>query len=65
VLLHATGEMIGALANVDFAGGQELWVIETPDGKEILFPAVPDFVDAVDLERGIIRISPPPGLLDL
>jgi 16S rRNA processing protein RimM len=65
VLEHASGKPIGALAHVRFIGGQELWAIASPDGKEILFPAVPDFVDAVDLEHKIIRISPPPGLLDL
>ena len=65
VWLHATGEPIGTLAQVSFIGGQELWTIEASGGKEILFPAVPDFVDAVDLEHKIIRISPPPGLLEL
>ena len=65
VLLHATGETIGSLAHVSFIGEQELWIIEAPGGNEILFPAVPDFVDIVDLEHKIIRISPPPGLLDL
>ena len=65
VLLDATGEPIGALAHVNFIGGQELWSIEAPDGKEILFPAVPDFVASVDLAHRIIRISPPRGLLEL
>ena len=65
VLLHSTGEKLGVLAHVDFIGGQELWVIAAPEGKEILFPAVPEFVDQVDLAQGLIRISPPPGLLEL
>jgi 16S rRNA processing protein RimM len=65
VLLHAGGERLGVRAGVSFIGGQELWDIEAPDGKEILFPGVPDFVDVVELEHKIIRISPPPGLLDL
>lgn len=65
VLLHESGAKIGVLAHVDFIGGQELWSIEAPDGKEILFPAVPEFVNAVDLEQQVVRISPPPGLLEL
>lgn len=65
VVLDTTGETIGKLAHVHFIGGQELWVIEAPGGKEILFPAVPDFVNRVDLEHKLIRVSPPPGLLEL
>ncbi len=65
VVLHSSGELVGVLAQVDFTGEQELWVIESSDGREILFPAVPEFVDRVDLERRQIRVSPPPGLLEL
>jgi 16S rRNA processing protein RimM len=42
-----------------------LWSIRTPDGKEVLFPAVEEFVLDIDLEAGSVRIAPPPGLLDL
>jgi 16S rRNA processing protein RimM len=65
VVEHATGEPVGVLAHVDFTGGQELWSIESADGREILLPAVPEFVDSVDFDRGVIRIMPPPGLLEL
>lgn len=65
VVLHASGEELGVLDHVLFHGDQEIWVIRTASGKEILFPAVPDFVDLLDPEAGIIRISPPPGLIDL
>ena len=65
IVLHESNEPVGILAHVDFVGEQELWVIESPDGREILFPAVPEFVDAVDFERKLIRVSPPPGLLEL
>lgn len=65
ITLQATGEELGILDHVLFHGDQEIWAIRTPSGKEILFPAVPDFVDLIDLEAGIIRISPPPGLIEL
>lgn len=65
VHLAATDERIGVLAHVDFVGEQELWIIEGPSGNEILFPAVPEFVTEVALEQGIIRITPPSGLLEL
>ncbi len=44
---------------------QEVWSIETPDGREVLFPAHEDSVLDVDLEQRRIRIEPPQGLLDI
>lgn len=59
------GEEIGVIASVDVPAGQELWTIVTPGGKEILFPAVEQFVISIDLEQGAALINPPPGLLEL
>lgn len=56
---------IGIISRVDVPAGQELWTIATPAGREILFPAVDEFVLDIDLETGKARIAPPPGLLDL
>lgn len=65
VVLHETGQVLGILDHVSFYSSQELWTIVTPDGKEILLPAVPEFVHDIDLTAEIIRITPPDGLLDL
>lgn len=56
---------IGVIASADAPAGQVLWSITTPTGKEVLFPAVDEFVLSIDLEKGEARIAPPPGLLDL
>jgi 16S rRNA processing protein RimM len=64
VILHASGEKLGVLARVEPAG-QELWIITGVRGNEILLPAVPEFVNSIDARRGVIRVSPPPGLLEL
>jgi 16S rRNA processing protein RimM len=56
---------IGRIASVDTPAGQEIWTILTPEGREILFPAAPDFVLDIDPEAGFARIAPPPGLLAL
>lgn len=56
---------IGLIVSVDSPAGQLLWTIETPDDKEILFPAVDEFVLAIDPDKGEARIAPPPGLLEL
>lgn len=65
VVLDATGQKLGVLEHVLFHGEQELWSILTPEGKEILLPAVPEFVADIDLDIEIIRITPPEGLLEL
>ncbi len=56
---------VGSLENINSPAGQELWTIRTPAGEEKLFPAVPEFVRDIDLDRGEVRITPPPGLFDL
>lgn len=65
VLLAATGEPVGVLEDVLFPAGQEVWSIRAADGHEILFPAVPEFVDSIDADEGQILITPPEGLLDV
>lgn len=66
VVEEETGEReLGVIARADAPAGQVLWSIATPGGKEVLFPAVEEFVLSIDLEKGETRIAPPPGLLDL
>ena len=56
---------LGMLEEVSAPAGQILWTIRTLDGKEILFPAVDDFVLSIDLDTKRACIAPPPGLLDV
>lgn len=60
-----TEREIGVIVSADAPAGQMLWSIRTRDGKEILFPAVEEFVLSIDPDKGMARIAPPPGLLDL
>lgn len=64
-VLLADGTLVGELEDVLFPAGQEVWTIRAPAGHEILLPAVPEFVDSIDLEAEEIRITPPRGLLEL
>ena len=58
-------EALGILSAIDAPAGQELWAIRTPEGFEVLMPAVPEFVNSIDLDAGLVVISPPLGLLEL
>jgi 16S rRNA processing protein RimM len=64
--------IVGRVIDVMPTGGKDVLVIEPPPGdpdsstgeNEILVPFVEEFVD-VDQAAGVIRITPPEGLLDL
>lgn len=59
---HAqTGERLGELINVENRGGAELYLVRTPQG-EFYIPAVPAFIDRVDVDDAVY-VRPIPGLL--
>ncbi|MDC0336380.1 ribosome maturation factor RimM [Pseudodesulfovibrio sp.] len=59
------GTDVGVLEHFFETAEQDTWVIVTDDKKEILLPAVPEFVLDVDLDEEVIIIAPPEGLLDI
>ena len=60
-----TAAPLGILDGLFEAPAQEIWVIKTPDGREVLFPATPEFTRDLDVAARRILIAPPPGLLEL
>jgi 16S rRNA processing protein RimM len=65
VILKETNEPIGEIVEIDLSSGQEIWRIATPTGKEVLFPAVPEFVAELNAETRTAHITPPSGLLEI
>ena len=57
------GSFDGILDGGDTRTEYYTFLIATPEGREILLPAVPEFLLELSPER--IRIDPPPGLLEL
>ena len=57
------GKEIGEIARVDHLPAQDLLAIKTSD-NEVLLPFVSQFVPVVDLERGVVEITPPGGLFE-
>jgi 16S rRNA processing protein RimM len=57
------GSRLGEVEAADASSGQEIWLIRTGDGREVLLPAA--FVAGLDLDAGVATVDPPPGLLDL
>lgn len=59
------GTEVGILSGFIETPQQETWSITMPNGKELLLPAVPEFVLDIDLDAERIVIDPPDGLLDV
>ena len=59
------GSPLGRIREVLAPAGNEVWAIDTPDGREVLFPAEDQFILSADPDQGVVRIAPPPGLLEM
>jgi 16S rRNA processing protein RimM len=57
-------EVVGQLVRVDHLPAQDLLVVATAAGDEVLVPFVKQFVPEVDPDRGRILITPPGGLFE-
>ena len=57
------GVEIGHIARVDHLPAQDLLAVELAD-REVLLPFVAKFVPRVDVDAGIIEITPPGGLFE-
>jgi 16S rRNA processing protein RimM len=57
------GAQVGVVVRVEHFPAQDLLVIDR-EGTEVLVPFVQAFVPEVDVEKGVITITPPGGLLE-
>lgn len=55
---------VGTVSEVLHLPSQDLLAVRAEDGREILVPFVSQIVPDIDLTAGVIRIDPPPGLID-
>ncbi len=60
-----SGETLGSVIEVFRTGGNDIYVVETPEGSKKMLPAVREVVRLVDLDRGIISVRLLEGLWDL
>ena len=59
---EGTDRSLGVLSDVLAAGENDLYAVRDHEGKEHYIPAVKEFVSAVDLEKGEIRVMLAEGL---
>ncbi|MFD9222112.1 ribosome maturation factor RimM [Streptomyces sp. NPDC060064] len=58
------GTEIGRITEISHLPSQDLFIVERPDGSELMIPFVEPIVTEIDLEKQRAVISPPPGLID-
>jgi 16S rRNA processing protein RimM len=63
-VLDENGLLLGSLTEIIETGANDVFVVTTPPGTELLLPAIPDVVLAVDLEKRKMIVHLLPGLMD-
>lgn len=58
-----SGEEYGVLSDVSDATGRRIYTVRTSDGKEVMIPAVKEFIKEISPEGGML-ITPIPGFFD-
>jgi 16S rRNA processing protein RimM len=64
-VVHVNGQPLGEVTDFITGGGNDLFVVRTsPGGREVLLPAVREFIRELDIPGGVLRVDPIPGLFD-
>jgi 16S rRNA processing protein RimM len=58
------GRNVGQIVDIMATGSNDVYVIKSADGRQILIPAIKDVIKRVDLLRKMMYIDPIVGLLD-
>lgn len=63
-VVEEDGTPVGTVKDVMETGANNVFVIMTEDGKEVLFPSIPDCIKKVDVEKKEVVAHIMPGLMD-
>ncbi|MFC0845856.1 ribosome maturation factor RimM [Streptomyces noboritoensis] len=58
------GTEVGRITEISHLPSQDLFIVERPDGTEVMIPFVEEIVTEIDLDEQRAVIDPPPGLID-
>lgn len=61
----STRQVYGELIDVTQTGANDVYHVKAPDGKLLLVPAIPQVIDKIDIENGVMEITPLDGLFDI
>lgn len=57
-----TGAVYGTITAVDQSAAHDVYTVRDAVGAEHLFPAVPEFLDRIDIEARTVTVRPIPGM---
>jgi 16S rRNA processing protein RimM len=63
-VVTADGTEVGRITEISHLPTQDLFIVERPDGSEVMIPFVEEIVAEIDIEEQKAVITPPPGLID-
>lgn len=63
-VVEENGTSVGTVTDVIETGANNVLAITMEDGKEVLFPVIPDCIKKVDTEAGVVTAHVMKGLLD-
>jgi 16S rRNA processing protein RimM len=63
-VVTADGTEVGRITEISHLPSQDLFIVERPDGSEVMIPFVEEIVTEIDLAEQKAVINPPPGLID-
>ena len=59
-----TGKVYGKVTDIYQHGAADVYELKTPDGKELMFPAIPEVLLEKNIDDGYLVIRPLDGLFD-
>jgi 16S rRNA processing protein RimM len=59
-----TGEVYGVVKDISSFGAADVYTIRNDEGKERMFPSIPEVLIDTNIEEGVILIRPLPGLFE-
>lgn len=59
-----TNRELGVLVDIIETGSNDVYVVQGPDGKQMLIPAIKEIVKQINLKQRTMTIDPLPGLLE-
>ena len=58
-MVDENGQKLGVLTEILETGANDVYVVQPPEGEEILLPVIEDVILNVDLERREMQVHPP------
>ena len=62
VIDSSTGVVYGTVTDVLKTGSNDVYEMKDKDGKTFYIPSIPDIIDLVDVDGGVLKITPMKGL---